>query len=957
MRKFYLFGLLLWSFALVKAQGTHEIYLNEGVLNGHPLLIPSKNILVSGSDLSTGIQAISDNRITLWDYNSGTVIKNITVDAYQYPEYKLSPSEKYLILKSEDSAKIFDLATLEFVLTIPSESSFMPMGGVLPFPHFFNSDSFLVFSHNNKYYTAQVSNSKSIAEMKSEVAFDLSNIGYRYKFYNHVFVLDKTYEIAYIDVLTGKMIERFDKKKYYYSGWEFEPITAGKHLLCHRYNEGKSQLCLFDKESNTFGTLHEINFFFSEYNIHELDKNKSWIAFSEASSKPGYPFAIVNIEHDTLLIKQFELNKGFSRMDADGANRRYNSHLLAITESKLGKEGSVLYTLNMDNGVRASIKETQTIDWVEIIDTNLIMYSGYNDKGKESRYDIKLLNTTSGKVSALPAGSSPILKPVGTGKYNALTKENESYKLAMIKNGTVAESKPFASGIKKLHIALKGKINDELIFTVEDQSDNSLYSLFKLPDFNAVKYNNLIIIHANEGKVESNRYPETIVKKALESEYNFICKRNDSLNWMGGYDIDSVSLIYINTAKILYKSTYKNFTNSFPYPSPCEMDWVYALDTTQTAFIYKTYYEFGKFSIINGVIKKEYSIPIKYATVQIGFCNNAQHMYLIGNTECIVYETGTGKPMFNYKLDYLGMQLTFTQSSKFIVSNSSKKQITVLDFKNPLVKHVFEWENKKWIGNSMAVESSGNIFYTIERTGKLKVYSLKNAKLLNEINVGGNRDVPALLLSDSVLLYFHTSGKPAVWNFYTNSMELYSSVAPHARVTSMYYWNETKQLVTTGFNSISVWNTDSKELLYQVLVGDTADFIVVDKDGYYSGAKTMFPKIRVRQGSSVIHPGQIDILYNRPDKITQTVSHAFGKVDTALVNSYYRAWQKRVSKLKVDTTLLNLTQPPPSSDILHKEDYAKASSYATDLLHLTFRGVDTTNILSNYNIWVNDVPV
>lgn len=105
-------------------------------------------------------------------------------------------------------------------------------------------------------------------------------------------------------------------------------------------------------------------------------------------------------------------------------------------------------------------------------------------------------------------------------------------------------------------------------------------------------------------------------------------------------------------------------------------------------------------------------------------------------------------------------------------------------------------------------------------------------------------------------------------------------------------------------------------------------------------------------GNTVYPFNQFDFQFNRPDKVYPIL----GLTDTTLVNSYYRAWQKRVNKLKVDTTN-SFTEKlsVPKSDLLNRSSISYEQ--ISNTLALRIWGIDSTFKLVCFNIWVNEVPV
>jgi hypothetical protein len=95
----------------------------------------------------------------------------------------------------------------------------------------------------------------------------------------------------------------------------------------------------------------------------------------------------------------------------------------------------------------------------------------------------------------------------------------------------------------------------------------------------------------------------------------------------------------------------------------------------------------------------------------------------------------------------------------------------------------------------------------------------------------------------------------------------------------------------------------------------------------------------------------LDVKYNRPDKVLTVLGNAFGSPDTALINSYYRAWQKRVKKLAVDTTSFQEGFSVPESDFKNRDNITYEQTSTDGKLQLKVWGIDSTYKLDRFNVW------
>lgn len=96
---------------------------------------------------------------------------------------------------------------------------------------------------------------------------------------------------------------------------------------------------------------------------------------------------------------------------------------------------------------------------------------------------------------------------------------------------------------------------------------------------------------------------------------------------------------------------------------------------------------------------------------------------------------------------------------------------------------------------------------------------------------------------------------------------------------------------------------------------------------------------------------QFDYRFNRPDKVLR----ALESPDTALINSYRKAYEKRIKKLGIDTALFNTSYSVPTADFANRTDIAFEQK--DNKLLLKINAKDANNTLDRLNIWVNEVPI
>lgn len=96
---------------------------------------------------------------------------------------------------------------------------------------------------------------------------------------------------------------------------------------------------------------------------------------------------------------------------------------------------------------------------------------------------------------------------------------------------------------------------------------------------------------------------------------------------------------------------------------------------------------------------------------------------------------------------------------------------------------------------------------------------------------------------------------------------------------------------------------------------------------------------------------QFDYRFNRPDKILQ----ALESPDTALINSYKKAYEKRIKKLGIDTSSFTANYSVPLADFANRNQIVFEQKESQ--LKLNVVAKDASLTLDRLNVWVNEVPV
>lgn len=193
-----------------------------------------------------------------------------------------------------------------------------------------------------------------------------------------------------------------------------------------------------------------------------------------------------------------------------------------------------------------------------------------------------------------------------------------------------------------------------------------------------------------------------------------------------------------------------------------------------------------------------------------------------------------------------------------------------------------------------------------------------------------------------------------IWETQTGA--LIASLEGHtASVEEAVFTPDGKNIVTTSAdNSAKIWDVKSGKLLETFYCIDSTDYFRQISSGYYMCSPNAAKLVHyVTKDLKVITFEQLDIKYNRPDKVLE----AIGSTDTALIHAYRKAYDKRIKKLGIDTTQFKSGYSIPKSDFLNREQIEKKPEKIKNQLNLHIFASDSTYKLTRFNVWVNHVPI
>ncbi len=231
----------------------------------------------------------------------------------------------------------------------------------------------------------------------------------------------------------------------------------------------------------------------------------------------------------------------------------------------------------------------------------------------------------------------------------------------------------------------------------------------------------------------------------------------------------------------------------------------------------------------------------------------------------------------------------------------------------------------------------------------LQVYGAASLKRFVNWNAN-NKSIRSIrpLTSKGDWLVRYWNGTPTVYNPDSNT---YRHLVEYGNAENVQLTKKNDRVFTLEQNWVNVFKP-SGEYLSSYFSIDSVDHMAVIADNYYFSSPNAAKKVHyVTPDLKVISFEQLDVKYNRPDMVLQQI----GYPDSSLIQSYRRAYEKRIRKLNIDTTMFSGKYNLPVANIENRSAISYEQQNGT--LQLVIKAKDSTSYLDRLNVWVNDVPV
>jgi WD40 repeat protein len=316
--------------------------------------------------------------------------------------------------------------------------------------------------------------------------------------------------------------------------------------------------------------------------------------------------------------------------------------------------------------------------------------------------------------------------------------------------------------------------------------------------------------------------------------------------------------------------------------------------------------------------------------------------------ELTVFNISTGKALQKLPIDSI-------MSAKF---NSKNSQIAIIDHSGSL--SVLDWPSKmkrlqkKLTKINLTADFRCNDQYIVNLSdAEVTIFKAIDGKLVSRFPItNAVQNCGYAITNDGKTIYIgQSNGDLDLYEVVTGKRINHKNIHTAAVVPILTH-NDSRLVTSSEDGTVKIWDAKTLLPLFQHIPVSSTDYVIYAPNGYYQSTPDAAKYLHyVTSKLQVIGFDQLDVKYNRPDKVLQ----ATGTADTALLSAYHKAYEKRVKRLGIDTTLFRPGITVPEADFANRAIIAYEQHKDTLTLHI--KAIDTAAQLERLHIWINECPM
>ncbi len=354
---------------------------------------------------------------------------------------------------------------------------------------------------------------------------------------------------------------------------------------------------------------------------------------------------------------------------------------------------------------------------------------------------------------------------------------------------------------------------------------------------------------------------------------------------------------------------------------------------------------------IKDSLKDEVLIKEKLQITRFKYFHNARELYYLTKlNELVNFNCRIKKIKSRIKLFPAGKITFFAKEEQVAVYMADKKALFIEGNSGTLRKYILqikgEAEEPKIVENRKAIMFFENKEYA-------RIYDIKTGRLKLQFKVWDQLGYIGFVNSSGDKFYHSQEDNSIAERNLVNGKAERKFIKHQNWLTHIAPYPLKNMMISYGWDNQSViWDKEKAlPVCYRLQLKDNNWINYLPTGYYYATPDASKLLYYVTRDLKIISFDQLDVKYNRPDKVLQ----ALGNTDTSLINSYRRAYEKRIKKLGIDTTTFMDGFGVPESNLANREQLE--FELTNELLDLQIKLFDSTYKLDRFNVWLNEVPV
>ena len=248
-------------------------------------------------------------------------------------------------------------------------------------------------------------------------------------------------------------------------------------------------------------------------------------------------------------------------------------------------------------------------------------------------------------------------------------------------------------------------------------------------------------------------------------------------------------------------------------------------------------------------------------------------------------------------------------------------------------------------GNNLAIGSdNGKVsFWNTKQFTRLReINAPRSEATVNGIVYNSAENTAALFYDDNVLKVVHLDNRQT---------EKVIQLGVSIPIDGLFTNKDSLLLIHTTDHLTHVWDVVQGKQIYEFGIFRNGEFISIIPSGEYMTPRNMLKQISFRLSNSLISAQQLDLQFNRPDKVLT----AIGSRENKLIQSYSNAYVKRIERFSIDTNKFNTDFSLPNLEISNRDTIRSYQAAPSVILHL--KASSDKHSIQSLNLWINAVPL